>query len=147
MESFQPVGNIDDIPVVESTPLFDAKEFEGKRVKIEKVTQIVADSHYIDGAYDANKTVKVPMIEIETEIVSTVSTKEGPKEIRAKHRFSLQEIEGKVVISKNPKAKLWKFLRKMGVDKPSLLVGKTITLTAEPSKDENDDRTWLRIVV
>jgi hypothetical protein len=147
METFQPVGNIDDIKVVESTPLFDARQFDGAKVKIESVVQSVVDSHYIDGVYNANKTIKSPVIEVETEPVTTIKTIEGEKQVKVKQRFSLQEVNGQVVISKNPKAKLWKFMRKMGVEKPSELKGKTVTLTAEPSTDPEDDRLWLRIVV
>ena len=147
MEAFQPVGNIDDIKVVESTPLFDARQFDGAKVKIESVVQSVVDSHYIDGVYNANKTIKSPVIEVETEPVTTIKTIEGEKQVKVKQRFSLQEVNGQVVISKNPKAKLWKFMRKMGVEKPSELKGKTVTLTAEPSTDPEDDRLWLRIVV
>lgn len=147
METFQPVGNIDDIKVVESTPLFDARQFDGAKVKIESVVQSVVDSHYIDGVYNANKTIKSPVIEVETEPVTTIKTIDGEKQVKVKQRFSLQEVNGQVVISKNPKAKLWKFMRKMGVEKPSELKGKTVTLTAEPSTDPEDDRLWLRIVV
>ena len=147
MEAFQPVGNIDDIKVVESTPLFDARQFDGAKVKIESVVQSVVDSHYIDGVYNANKTIKSPVIEVETEPVTTIKTIDGEKQVKVKQRFSLQEVNGQVVISKNPKAKLWKFMRKMGVEKPSELKGKTVTLTAEPSTDPEDDRLWLRIVV
>lgn len=139
--------DIDSIETVESAPQFDAKEFDGTRVKIADIKNIVVDSHYVDGSYNSEKTVKQPMIEVTTEPVKVIDTEDGPKDIIARERFTLQEVDGKLAISKHPKAKLWKFMRKMGVAKLSDLKGKIVTLTAEPSKDPNDDRYWLRIVV
>lgn len=141
-------ADLDKIKPVEPKVLFDAKKYDGARVKLADVKQIWQDSHYVNGTYDANKTVKLPFIEITTEIVDTVTSGDQKSEIRAKARFSLQQNDkGELVISKHPKGKLWKFMRKMGVEKLDDLKGKMVTLTTEPSKDENDDRLWLRIVV
>jgi hypothetical protein len=140
--------NLNDIKPVEAKPTFDAKQYDGARVKIAEIKQLWQDSHYINGTYDPNMTEKHPFIEVTTEVVDTVGEGEKKIEVRAKARFSLQQDEkGNLIISKHPKGKLWKFMRKMGVDKLENLKGKMVTLTTEPSKDENDDRVWLRIVV
>lgn len=148
MSEFIPTTDIDNIEVRDSVPLFDARKFEGKRVKIDKVYQDVIDSHYVNGVYEKNMTVKQPVIIVETEVVETIKLGEGDVDIRVKERFALQTAnDGRVVISKNPKAKLWRFMRKMGATKPSELKGRIVTLTTEPSKDENDDRVFLKIVI
>lgn len=140
--------DLNNIKPVEPKTLFDATKYDGMRVKIAEIKQIWVDSHYVDGSYDATATVKTPFIEVVTEVVDTIGEGEGKNEIRASARFTLQKDEsGNLVISKHPKAKLWKFMRKMGVTTLENLKGKLVTLTTEPSKDENDDRVWLRIVV
>ena len=143
--------NIDEIPIIEPQAAFDASQYEGARIKIATVKQIIVQSHYIDGEYKADETVDAPVIEIETESLGEWETAEGKKPITVRARFNLQEKTGEdgkkqVVISKHSKAALWKFMRKHGVIKPSDLIGKLVTITTEPSKDENDDRTWLRVV-
>ena len=50
------------------------------------------------------------------------------------------------VMSKAPKAGLWKFCRKMGVTNYKDLQGKIVTLTTTPSKKEGDDRIFINIV-
>ena len=50
------------------------------------------------------------------------------------------------VISKAPKAALWKFMRKMGVTDYRQLEGKIVTLTLRPAKKEGDDRVFINIV-
>lgn len=157
--------NEDDlnIPLSEPKSHFDAEKYEGKRVKIMNVTRDVALSHYVpeldasgkptgQNVYDANRTVEQPVVYIETEVVNP---EEPDNPITVRQRFSLQTTKdnyGKeiVTISKHPKAKLYKFLCKMGVDKMpnplEALKGKMVTLTTEPSKDPNDDRVFLRIV-
>lgn len=140
--------DLNAIKPVEAKVLFDAKKYDGARVKIADVRQVWQDSHYVNGTFDAVKTVKLPFIEVTTDVIDVVGVGEARTEIRTKARFSLQQDDkGNLVISKHPKGKLWKFMRKMGVDKLEDLKGKMVTLTAEPSKDENDDRLWLRIVV
>jgi len=142
--------SIDAIPIVEPAQAFDATQYEGAKVKIARVEQITFESHYIDGKYDADNTKETPAIEIETESIGDMQTDDGPKPITVNARFNLQEkvIDGKkqIVISKHPKASLWKFLRKMGCQRPSELMGKIVVITTEASKDESDDRRFLRIV-
>ena len=89
-----------------------------------------------------------------TEPVASIQNDKGESiDIRVKQRFNLQKrinkSDGKImwVVSRNPKGKLWKLCRKCGVEYPSDLKGKYITLVLEPSSDPNDDRMFLRISV
>ena len=144
--------NIDDIPVVEPQQLFDPSKFDGTKVKIAEVNQTEFPTHYINGEWNQNETVDAPVIEVVTEKLDTIKTKDGEKDIVVTHRFNLQTRENEdgtteIVISKNPNALLWKFLRKMGCTKPSELVGKVVTITTQPDRDPNSDRLWLRILI
>ena len=139
--------NLDDIEGTEPKPMFDARKYDGSRVKIASATTKVIDSHYVDGKYDSNQTVKQDVLIIETEPVEILKMEDGDKPICANAKFNLVRGEdGKLSYSKHPKGALHKFMRKMGVAKISELVGGIVTLTVEPSKDEGDDRVWLRIV-
>lgn len=142
------IVDLNNIKPVEPKALFDAKKYDGVKIKIAEVNQVWEDSHYIDGTYDATKIVKLPFVYVVTEVVDVIGEGEEKREIRVKARFSLQQDDnGNLVISKHPKGKLWKFMRKMGVDKLQDLKGKIVSLTTEPSTDPNDDRVWLRIVI
>ena len=140
--------DLNKIKPVEPKALFDAKKYDGARVKIAEVKQVWEDSHYIDGTFDATKTTKLPFVYVITEVFDVIGEGEERREIRTKARFSLQQDDkGNLVISKHPKGKLWKFMRKMGVDNLDALKGKMVTLTTEASKDETDPRLWLRIAI
>ena len=143
-----------NVPIVDATQVFNPKEFEGKKVKIAKVWRDRIDSHYVDGEWNANKTQKAPVVFVETEPVSKITLGDGTeKEVVVKHRFYLQSRvnsvtkEKEVVISKSPTAKLWKFMRKIGANELNEIQDKMVTLTIEPSKEPDDDRLFLRIVV
>ncbi len=142
------IVDLNSIKPVEPKVLFDAKKYDGARIKIAEVKQVWEDSHYIDGTFDATKTQKLPFVYVITEIVDVIGEGENRKEIRTKARFSLQQNDkGELVISKHPKGKLWKFMRKLGVEKLEDLKGKMVTLTTEASTDPSDDRVWLRIAI
>jgi hypothetical protein len=124
-----------NIEVVESTNMFDATKYEGKKVRIGKVEKLHVLDLYPDGVYDpqsqemkwAIKITTEPLKELDengnfTDKIVTFKDKEGnvqPKIIW--HSFNLQKMidekthAEKWVISKHPKASLWAFMRKMGV--------------------------------
>jgi hypothetical protein len=144
MENTQ--NTIDDIPIVEKQSGADFSEFEGKRVRIAKVSQVEVTDFYPDGEnYNKDSKEKVMKLEIETEVIDGLS-----KPVTA--RFPLQQDVDKSgnkiwVISKHSKAKLWAFMRKLNASKPSELINKLVTLTLEPSKTPGDNRKFLRIVM
>jgi len=136
----------------------------------DKVTTDSEGSPVISNPYDPNSTEMKWVIEIETKPLPVVTVKDGitipvtpeklveiplkdgsVKNITVTHQFGLQEINNngntEVVISKNPKAKLWAFMRAKGVNKVSELKDMLVTLTAKPSKKEGDNRKYLKIVV
>jgi hypothetical protein len=153
-----------DIPVVEGGSGFDVTKYEGKRVKIASVKRDKFKNFYPNGEYDPNSTEEVWKVEIETEALKEVDEEgnftekeiEFPQEdgsvkkCTVSARFGLKEIEEngekKVVISKHPKAALWNFMQKLGVQKLSELKGMYVTLTTVPSRKDGDDRRFLRIV-
>jgi len=141
-------NELDNIEAVEPKSSFDATKYEGRRVKIEKVEKIEKQSHWINGSYDANKTVTIPAIEISTEPLDELPQADGTtKPLIVTRRLNLQEQvqpDGtkKLVISKNPKAALWAFMRKLGVTKINDMVGKIVTIITEV---DDDGTSWLRI--
>jgi hypothetical protein len=161
----QQLPNLSDIPVVEKSQGIDISKYEGKRVRIAKVTPVLVTDYYPDGEhFNKDSQDKVMKLELETESLKELDangnftekdltyTKDGiTKTISVNTRLSLQpeEREGTLnwVISKHPKAKLWAFMRKLGANKPEELIGKIVTLTVEPSKKLGDDRKYLRIVL
>lgn len=160
-----PIPDLNQIPVVEKTSGLDISKYEGKRIRIAKVTPVWAINYYPDGeTFNQDSTEKVLKLEIETESLKELDKdgnftekdleydKDGiKKKVTVTTRLAFQpEIkDGKItwVISKHPKAKLWGFMRKMGVIIPQELTGKIVTLTVEPSKKPGEDRKYLRIVM
>lgn len=161
--------DIDNIPIVEPKSLIDVTGYEGKRFPIDTVERIEVIDYYNgptdDGsntAYNPNSTEKKFVIEIKTVPLPELDENGEPtdnmvdlgdgKKLTVNARFNLKkemdEKTGQVnwVISKHPKANLWKFMRKFKVDKLGDLKGKFVTLTTVPAADENDDRLFLRIV-
>lgn len=150
-----------EIPIVEKTQAFDVKGYEGYKCKIAKVERKEVIDFYPNGSYDAKSEVKKEIIEIETEPLKELDNNERPtdkdfeyidaegetKKLTVTGRFNLQkDKDGKAVISKHIKSRLWAFMRKKGVIKVSDLKDKFVTLTLVPSSIEGDDRKFLRIV-
>ena len=143
--TIEELGNIE---VIEPKSSFDASKYEGQRVKIASVEKIEKESHWIDGVYDANKTVKIPAVEVKTEPLDELPQPDGStKPLTVTRRFNLQEQvqpdgSKKIVISKHPKATLWAFMRKLGVQKIPDMIGKIVTIITEADDEGN---LWLRI--
>lgn len=143
-----------NIPLVEPAALFDANKYNGRKVKIEKVERIRRKNFYPDGTnFDPESTLTVPGVKITTEVLETITKKDGTKiPITVNQEFSLQEREKEdgtkeVVISKNPNTKIWKLMRALGADTLDELKGKLVKLTAVPDKDPASDRLYLKIVI
>jgi len=165
MENTESVPTIENIRTVEPTSTsFDATKFEGQRISIDKVEIIEVDDKFPDGKYDATSTQKKMVVEVTTapikqfhedesgnitfgpEEVEYTDSEGNTKNIRINNRFNLQKEEGEWVISKNEKANLWIFMRKLGVTELSEIKGKIVTITSVPSKKPDDDRRFLSIV-
>jgi hypothetical protein len=151
------VNKLEDlnIPVVESKSLgVDFSKFDGTKVAIASVTRCEKETHWIDGKFDKDKTIKIPAVEIKTEAITEITDANGVKKpITVSVKLNLQKQinpdtkKEEIVISKGPKAQLWKFMRKMAVTELKDLVGKKVALTLAPSTDPEDDRMWLKIVM
>lgn len=146
--------NLENIRGAEPKQLVDAKKYEGSKVKIARVEQKELETHWIEGVFLANETIKVPGLEIETEPLDELLMSDGTKKpLTVKAQFNLQKIvnpetkKEEIVFSKHPNSKLWKLMRKLGVTKLSEIKGKFVTIVTEPSKDPADDRLWLRISI
>jgi len=167
------LGNPDEVPIVEGGGLdVDFTKYEGLRFKIASVRQIeVID--YFTGPLGSDKkptynkeskeikrqieieTESIPKLDKEGQITNellkmTKNGKESNVTVRAALNLTRKFDEnGKEiwVISKAPSAKLYKFMRKLGCDKPMKMKGKLVTLTTVPDRDEASDRRWLRIVI
>jgi hypothetical protein len=152
---------------------FDANQYEGRKVKIAKVEEIETIDHFVkfnadtklwesSETYNPNSTKKIHQIRVITESLRKID--EGGnfsdelyeikdevngiiKHITIKEDFNLKEDGNDWVISKHQKSKMWKFMRKMGVEKLSDLKGKYVTLKTEASTNPDDDRVYLRIIV
>lgn len=157
--------NLEDIPVVDAKSKFDYTVYEGQRVKIATVELKMVPNLYPNGAYDATSKEMKKVVEIttaplrdididddgNTTLLNTLVTyinKEGNEtHLTVRERFNLQiDNEGKYVISKHPKATLWKFMRKIGANTLPEIKDKIVTITTKPSKKENDETRYLAIV-
>ena|SRR3990167_82567 len=149
-----------NIPVVESSQPIDVAKYENKQYLIAKVERTTRESHYFtdpitgENKYRKDEVVEVPAVLIETESLDMISDgKGGTRTLTVKATLNLQERVNKetgkkdVVISKNPKAKLWQLMRRLNVQTLEELKGKKVTVVTQPSSDEDDDRLWLRILI
>jgi hypothetical protein len=160
------------IQAVERAGGIDAELYAGRRVPIEKiVVKEEIDFYHGTPTYDPNSKEKTFRVYVYTvplkELVLTPGAdaknpenwkfgdkvlqfnddKGNVKQVIVHARFPLQRNkEGKPEISKHPKATLWKFMKKMGVNTLPELKGKLVMLDAKPSKNPEDERKFLRIV-
>lgn len=152
-----------DIPAVDPKSSLNLANYEGKKVAIGEIVIKLEKNWYPDGqVYNPNSTEKMYRVYIYSEPLPLLDDhgnivpgkflqveKNGKNEaIRVHTRFNLNtnSLDGKPEISRHPKAKLWAFIRKMGAQNLNELTGKLVLLALEPSKDENDDRKFLKIV-
>jgi len=163
--------DVDSIPIVEGGLDIDFTKYEGMRFRIASAREVEVIDPYTGPkdstgkpSYNAESTDLKRQIEIETEPIPKLDdngqitsdlltvTKEGKEEhITVRTRLNLKkdlDKDGNVnwVISTAPSAKLWKFMRKLGVDKVSDMKEKLVTLTTVPDLDKVSDRRWLRMV-
>lgn len=168
-EQSKDIPEIDTIPIVETGSSFDAKQYKGLKIKIAKVEIDKNAINWYNGPADARGRPTYNPASTETMWKAVITTEGLPKldengqptneklmrvdadgnlvERVVTARFNFTNKDGKWVISKSPSAKLWKFMRKQGVTKLSDLVGTIVLLDVEPSRDETDDRYWLRIAI
>ncbi len=160
-------NEIDKVPIVESGLPFDSKSYQGLKIKIEKVWIDKNAINWYNGpadtsgrpTYNPSSTEIMQKVVIETyplpklddsgnstsELLSSQNEDGSTKHYTVSARFNLQNKNGVWSISKSPNAKLWKFMRKCGVNILSELKDKIVVLDTQPSRDETDDRVWLRI--
>lgn len=159
--------DLDNIKPTEAKSKFDATVFEGQRVKIEVIEVKEVIDYYPDGdnQYNPDSKAMKSIVEVTTfplkdveidkdgnsKILDTIvqfTQEDGSlKPLVVRKRFNLQKDDsGNLVISKHPKAELWSFMKKLGVEKLSELKNRLVTITTTPSKKEGDDRRFLTIV-
>jgi hypothetical protein len=162
--------NLDEIQAVDSSNLdLNPAQYEGFRTKIEKVMIIETINYYnkpvLDDEgkptgeykYNPDSTEMCQKVKILTEPLPKLDEEGKPTneefvfgngsklQVSARFNLTFNVEQQKWTISKHEKAKLWKFMRKMGVENLKELVGKYVTLTTE--LDRNDDsKLYLRIV-
>jgi|LSQX01.1.fsa_nt_gb hypothetical protein len=161
--------DLDLIATTEASSI-DFLSYEGFRAKIEKIEiietinkwnkPIYSESGEItDYGFNPDSTELMQQVRITTQPLpvlrraedgSFVATEElaslgENKPLTVTARFNLVKTGETWSISKHPKAKLWKFMRKLNAVKLSELKGKFVTITlSEPDKES---KQWLRIVV
>jgi len=131
--------SIDDIPTIEVGQGLDIEEFVGGRKKVEKLSVIDIESPYTeDGVYNEKLKRKVKALKVETEVVTTIKSKEGKEiSVRASELFNMRQADnGKWGISSSPRAKIQKFLKRQKVASLKALVGTSVQL-----KDYEDKKT------
>ena len=112
------IGKIGEIDL----PKIDVSKYIGQKAKIATVT--THKSALYEGYY----------IKIQSEVVETIGKGEKAIDLKASRIFGLQEDEkGKVGYGKD--TKLGVFLTKMKCKEPKELIGKTIVLQSQTSKD------------
>jgi hypothetical protein len=153
--------DIDAVQVMETVSDLDVSGYEGFRIPIDSVEVIETINWYnklsADGTsfvYNPESTEKMQKVRIKTSPLPVLDENGKPteelvsigedKKLEVQARFNLSQIDGKWVISKHPKAKLWAFMRKLNAEKLSDMKEQFVTLTTEPSK--TDDKVYLRIV-
>ena len=150
-----------DIPIVEKTSLFDAKSYEGKKILINRVEVKDEINFYPDGInYDPKSTEVVKRVYFISEALKELdkqgnftdkilmkTNEDGSQSpITIHSRFNLQkDRDGKWVISKSPKAKLWAAMRKLGANTLVEVRNKLVMLDTQTSKDPTDNRVFLRL--
>ena len=160
--------NIDDIPIREVIS-FDASKYQGFKIKIDNVWIDKNAINFYNGPLNSEgrpsynsesketmwkviiETYPLPLLDEKGDIIEgkyvsfKIDDKNNPISYRVSTTFNLTYRDGAWGISKNSRALLWKFMRKMGATKLSELKDKIVILDTAPDADENSDRVWLRI--
>jgi len=132
--------NVENLKPIEKQGL-DLTEFEGVRVKIEKVNvEHVKSKFNTDGL--------VPVLKVQTEPITEILMPDSNDKIvvRASELFNLAINENSLGWSTAPKGKLNNFLAKMKCTKPQELVGKLVTVRARIVKTESGEKTFLGFI-
>jgi hypothetical protein len=138
MSEFEEIS-LDDIPTIEVGQGLDIDEFVGSKKVIERIGVVEIESPYTeDGVYNEKLRRKVKALKVETEVVTTIKTKEGKTvPVRASELFNMKQTEdGKWGISNSPRAKIQKFLKRQKILSLKELVGTKVQL-----KDYEDKKT------
>jgi len=163
--------DIDDIPIVEGGIEIDFTAYEGMRFRLASVREEEVIDPYtgpVDAtgkpSYNPDSTELKRQIWVETEPFPKLDASgqitsdllvigSGDKERNwtCTAKFNLKKTvkdDGDIIweISKAPSAKLWKFMRKLGAEKPSEMKSKLVTITTVPDRDKASDMKWPTIV-
>lgn len=117
--------DLEDVEVIS----IDLSEFQGKPLKIEKITKLMVKSAYDEnGNYTPNQTRDVMVLKVETESFTEIETKDGKKAVTASRMFNLKQNEEtkKWGVSTSENSKLRAFMNKMKVAKVKDLVGMAV---------------------
>jgi hypothetical protein len=120
---------------------FDASEYEGKRIAIDKVEFIkIKVDRDKDWNYVKDLQREAPAVRVSTIVVAVVPSSKGDVEIRASRSFFLKEEtqkDGTIKYTWGPKSDLKAFMIKQKVNSPAELKGTMVTLTSRPVGDRN----------
>ena len=114
---------------VEATPEIDLTEWEGKKLKIERLSVKEVDSPYdANGKYNPKNPTKVQVLKVETEAFTEIEVEGKNKPIRASRLFNLKlsPDTGKWGVSTSERSKLRAFFNKMKVESVNDLKGKEV---------------------
>lgn len=135
--------SLDDMKPVESKGV-DFSDYEGQKKEIETVEVIETTTPYDeDGQYHSDLKRTIQVLRVATGVVTKIETEKGEKEIMASELFNMKQDEktGEWGWSSHKKAKLRRFMTKMGVNHPKDLKGKVVILKVR--KKEGSDNEFL----
>lgn len=130
---------LDDLKPIEAQGI-DFSSFEGNRIPIEKVSVIDINSFYDGDGKKIKEPIQVKALKVESTVVTMIKNQEGVEVgIRASELFNLinDKKTGGIGWSKGAKAKLNNFLKKLNVEHPKQLIGKSAVIRLR--KKENPD--------
>lgn len=129
--------DVKDLKPIKSEGI-DIKQFDGEKVEIEGIEQLRMPSEFAECGYQwVARVFSRPLVNFKKDDGEEVK-------IRASELFNLsQDKEGKLTgFPVNEKAKLYRLMKKVGVEHPAELLGKKVLVTTY----ENKGKTFLRFV-
>lgn len=134
--------SIDELKEIQVTEPIDLSEYEGQETSIEQVVVEWVTSKY-------HESGKTKVLKVLSEPVTTVEIEGKKAEIRASELFNLkQDKEGFWGYSSSPSSHLQQFMKKLGVTKPSELVGKKVKMKLRVKENkEGQDLHFLGFIL
>lgn len=116
----------------------DFNEFEGTKATIEILEIKEVSSQF-------SETGKAKVLKVQTEPITTLKDSAGNDiEIRASEILQLKEKDGQLGFSTSPKSKMYRLLKKLKVNSPAELKGKSVIVKVRTSKGpDGQERDFL----